>query len=124
MVETSKQPDRFEDGELFGKLRILKLNPEALAECGGIGIPAHAEHFHLAGIGGKQTLADLHGGSLPGSVGSEQPEAFACPDLEFQSVNGDCILISLPQVAHLQSSSRRGGGHVSSIARADDLVGT
>jgi len=122
VVEAAEQADRFEDGELVGELRILKLDAEPLAELRGARIPAHAQHFDVAGIGGNQPLADFHGGGLAGAVRSEQAEAFAGADFEFQAVDGEHILVSFPQVAHVKGGGRRGGCHLSSIASRGWIV--
>ena len=116
MEEAAEQPDGLQDGELFGELGLLKLDSEALAQLRGIGVPAHSQHFDLAGIGGGESLADFHGGGLSGAVGSEQPETFAGTDLEIQAVDGEHILVSLAQIADLQGGSPRYGSHMLSIA--------
>src|SRR5580700_11624874 len=41
--KTAEQPQRFEDSQLFGKLRILQLDAEPLTELLGVGVPMHAE---------------------------------------------------------------------------------
>ncbi len=49
--EAAEQADGFEHRELVGKLRLLQLDAEPLAQLARRPVPAQAEHFDLAGIG-------------------------------------------------------------------------
>ncbi len=111
--EAAEQADGFEDRQLFGELRFLQLDAEALAQSRGVGIPAQAEHFHFAGIGRSQAFADLDGGGFAGAVGTEQAEALAARDFQIEAVDRDHILVCLAKVAQAQ----RGIGHQTSIRR-------
>ena len=51
----------------------------------------------LPGVGGEEAFADLDGGRLSGAVGAEQAEALAGRDLEVEAIDGDDIVVSLPE---------------------------
>jgi hypothetical protein len=111
-VEAAEKSKRFEDGQLVGELRLLELDAEPLPQRVRVALPAHAEHFHLAGIGSCQALADLDRRRLAGAVGSDQAEALARADLEIDAVNGDDVVVLLVQVADPQCGAASGRAHV------------
>src|SRR5216117_4356316 len=59
-VKTAEQPYGLFDREFVGELRILQLNPQALAQGAGARTPrpAHPEDLNLASIGGGKSLED------------------------------------------------------------------
>ena len=97
--EAAEQADGFADGELLGKLGLLELNAQPLAQLGGMRVPAHAEHLDLARIGGGEALADFDGGGLAGAIGSQQAEAFARAHFQIEAVDGDHVFVRLAQIA-------------------------
>jgi hypothetical protein len=76
----------------------------------GVARPMHSEHFDLAGIGRRESLADLDGGGLSGAVGAEQPEAFAGAHFQIEAVHGDHVFVSLAKLAHAKGGLRGGWG--------------
>ncbi len=101
--KTAEQAKRFEDGQFFGKLRILQLNAEPLAELLCIGAPAHAEQFHFAGIRFCETFTDFDCGCFTRAVGAEEAEAFAHAHFEVEAIDGDHILIGLAKTCDAQN---------------------
>src|SRR5207247_583671 len=85
-VKTAEQPYGLFDRELVGELRILQLNPQALAQGAGARTPrpAHPEDLHLAPVGGGESFEDLDGGRLSRPVGPQESEALACIDGEIE----------------------------------------
>src|ERR1035441_2503016 len=75
--ETAEQPDGLQHRDLVGKLRLLKLNSQPLPQLRRVRFPAHPQQLHIARIGFGQTFANLDGGGLAGTVGSQQAEALA-----------------------------------------------
>jgi hypothetical protein len=96
-IKTLEKGQGFVYGELFGQLRVLKLDAQQLAEIVGIRFPAPAEHFNAAGIGGEEPFADLDRGRFSGTVGAEEAEAFAGLDLKVEAIDGDDIVICLTE---------------------------
>src|SRR6185369_10512053 len=93
-VERSKQPQHLFNGELVGQLRVLQLNSQALPELRLVGLPPESEHFDIAGVRRQQSLEDLDGRGLPGTIGPEQSKTFASTHVERQAVNGHNIAIT------------------------------
>src|SRR5206468_2916980 len=83
-VETSKQLQGFRDGQLLRELRILKLDAKTLAQRALVRLPAHTEHFHVAGVRVEQPLADLDRRRLAGAIRTEKAEAFAGAHVEIE----------------------------------------
>ena len=75
--EAAKELNRFQNRKFVGKLCFLELDPQALAEFGGVGLPVQAEDFDHAGVGFGEALADFDGGGLTRAVGAQQAETFA-----------------------------------------------
>ena len=97
LIKALKERESFVDSELLRELRVLQLNSEPLAELPGACIPMSPKHFHVAGVGGEESLADLHGRRFSGAVGSENSEAFAALDFEIHSVDSNDITVRLSQ---------------------------
>ncbi len=114
--KTAEQLERFEDSQLFGELRILQLNAEALAELLRVGIPTHAEQFDVAGIGGGQSFADFDGGCFACAVRPKKAEAFAGAHLEVEAVDGDHVLVGLAETSDTKGWFGYDRRHESSIA--------
>ncbi len=55
---------------------------------------------HRAGVGPQQSRRHMHGGALAGTVGAEQAEDLAGPDLERQVVDGDARAVALHDVGN------------------------
>jgi len=100
-VKGSKQPEHFADGEFVGELCFLQLNAEALAQgaAGGAFAPWGPQNLDVAAVGRRQPLEDLDGGGLPGTVGAEQPKAFARADGEIETRDGQDVTEAFGQGA-------------------------
>jgi len=118
--KTAEQAKRFEHGQLFRELRVLKLNAEALAELLGIGLPMHAKKFHFTSIGGGETFADFDCRGFACAVRPEEAETFAGTDFEIEAVDGNHVLISLAKTRYAKGWFGSDRGHESSIASATD----
>jgi hypothetical protein len=105
-IEALKESECLIDSELFGQLGVLKLDSEQLAQVPRVRLPATAEHLDTARVGGEKTFADLDRGSLAGAIGAEKSEALPRLDLEVKSIDGDDVIIGLPE--SLDSEGRRG----------------
>src|SRR5207244_12077392 len=107
---TAEQPYGLLDRELIGELRILQLNPQALAQGAGARTPrpAHSEDLHLAPVGCCESLEDLDGGRLARPVGPQQPEALACVDGEIEPRDRHDVRVSLHEPG--TTDGRSGGG--------------
>ena len=103
--EAAEELERLEDGELLGELRLLQLDAEPLAQLGRVGLPPQPEHLDDAGVGRRQALADLDRRGLAGAVRSEQAETLAGVDLEVDAVDGDDVLIRLPEILDAQGGT-------------------
>jgi len=99
-VEAAKESHRLFDGELLGELSLLQLNAEQLTQCALVVRPTTTEDDDVSFIGAVQPLANLDRRRLPGTVGSQQAEAFSGGDLEIETVDGDDVAIALPKPAH------------------------
>ena len=84
-IEAAKEPHRLLHGELLAELRFLKLNAEQVSELPLIGGPSAAEHEDVSRVRCQQTLTDLDRRRLARTVGAEETEAFARPDLEVEA---------------------------------------
>jgi hypothetical protein len=116
LKKASEQAKRFEHGQFFGKLRILQLNAEALAELLGIGLPMHAKKFHFASVGSGETFADFDGCGFARAIGPEEAEALAGAYFEIEAVDGHDVLISLAKTRYAKGWLGNDRGHASSIA--------
>jgi hypothetical protein len=96
-VEASKKLERLRNRQLFGELRVLKLNTEPLAKRFAIVLPLHSEYFEVPGITFQQPFTDFDSGGLPGAIGAEQAEALACFDLEVEAVHCYDVPVGFPQ---------------------------
>ena len=96
------------DPQLLRKLRLLKLDAEALPQGESVAAPAIAEHLDLPAVGAPQAFEDLDGRGLAGAVRAEHPEAFAAADFEVEAGDRDGLAVALDQAA----ASQRGGGRV------------
>jgi hypothetical protein len=96
-VKRPEKAQRLFHRQLFGKLRLLKLNAEPLPQLAGVTGPRQAEHFHFAGISRKQALENFDGGGLAGPVRAEQSEAFTPMNNEGQAINRDYLAIALDE---------------------------
>ena len=107
-VKAAEEAQDFFGGELFGELRFLKLDANALAQFLGAGLPVEAEELDGAGIGRGEAFADFNGGGLPCSVWAEQAEALARSDFEIDAVDGAHVGKGFAKVADEEG---RGTGH-------------
>src|SRR3989442_1754158 len=100
-IKRSKQREHFADGELVGELGFLELNAEPLAQRAprGAVAPRRPENLDVARVGRRQPLEDLDRGGLPRAVRSEQSEAFAGPDREIETRDGDDVTEAFGQGA-------------------------
>ena len=108
LEEAAEERDRFADRKFFGKLRLLKLDAEALAKFGRIVAPVEAQQFDLARIGVVEALADFDGRGFAGAVGPEESEAFGGMDFEIQAIDGNDIFVCLSQAADPQERPWQG----------------
>jgi len=118
LEKAAEETKRFVDGELFGELRVLQLNAEALAKLFGVGTPVHAEKFDFAGVRSGEAFANFDGGGFPRAVGSEKAEAFAGAHFEIEAIDSDDVLIGLAKTSDAKGRSGGSGGHGNSIASA------
>src|SRR5580704_3001347 len=124
LKEAAEQAECFEHGQLFRKLRILQLNAKALAKLLGIGLPMHAEKFHLTSIGSGETFADFDGCGFARAIGPKEAETFASTYFEIEAVDSDHVLISLAKTRYAKGWFGNDRGHASSIAsRANTFKG-
>ena len=100
--EAAEQAHGFVHRELFGKLRLLELDAQALAELRRVGRPVQTQNLDLAGIGRGKALADLDGSGLAGAVGTEETETFRRLHFEVQAVDRDHVFVRLTKMAHAQ----------------------
>jgi hypothetical protein len=94
----------------------LQLNPKPLPEFSSARIPVHVQHRDVTRILGRQTFANLNGGRLASAVRPEKAEALSRTHLQVDAVNGDNILVLLPEIAKAKGSFGHRFGHTSSIA--------
>src|SRR5688500_13154109 len=100
--ETAEQGDRFLDGDLLRKLRLLQLHAEALAEGPFVGRPALAEDQHVSGVRLLKPFADLDRGGLAGAIRAEEAEAFAGLHFEVESVDRYDVAEGLSESVYFQ----------------------
>src|SRR6266571_4047846 len=100
-VERSEQRQHLTDLELVGELRFLELDAEPLAQgpSGGAIAPRRAEDLDIPRVRRGQSLENLDGRGLAGAVGPEQAEAFAGPDREIETRDGDDVAEAFGQGA-------------------------
>ena len=120
LKKATEQTKRFEHGQFFGKLRILQLNAEALAELLGVGLPMHAKKFHFTSIGSGETFADFDCCGFACAVRPEEAEALACMYFEVEAVDGDHVLINLAKTRYAKGWLGNDRGHASSISSRRD----
>src|SRR5262249_3226536 len=94
------QADRLENGELFGKLCLLKGDAEQLAQLGVVPTPAPAKNDNFPRVGRGEPFADLDRGRLAGAVRSEQSKTLTGVQLEIEPVYRDDVTIRFPKAAN------------------------
>ncbi len=104
-VEAPEKGQCFQHGQLVGELGLLQLDPEPLPQSRSVRSPPESEHLDIAGVRGRQPLADLNRRRLTGAVRAEQAEALAGLDLERDTVDGNDVLVRFPEPADVQGGS-------------------
>jgi hypothetical protein len=99
LKKAAEQAERFEDGQLFRELGILKLNAEPLSQLLGIGIPMETQQFDVAGIGAVSPSQISTVVVLPAPFGPRRPKHSPRADFEVEATDGDHILVSLAKTA-------------------------
>jgi hypothetical protein len=84
------------------------LNAEPLAQGAPRGAfpPGRPQNLDVATVGRRQPLEDLDGGGLAGAVRPEQPKAFAGPDREIETRDGDDVSEAFGQGATVDRYNR------------------
>lgn len=92
------------------------MNPEALAQLFGMGIPVQPKQLHFARIRGSQPFANFDGGCFAGTIRSKESETFAASYFEIEPVDGHHLFIGLVESANAKGKVRCGLWHLCSIA--------
>ena len=97
--KAAKQAQCLVDRQLVGKLRLLQLDADPLAQLVCAGGPVQPQQLHCPCIGSGQPLANFDGGCLARAVRSQQPETLATGDLEVETIDCHYIGKGLAQAA-------------------------
>ena len=115
LVEAPEEGQCFDYRQLVRELGILQLNPEPLPQRRSVRSPAKSEYLDFSGVRGGEPFADLNRCRLTGAIRTQQAEAFAGPDLERDTVDGNDVLVGFPQPADVQGSSTGRVRHAPSL---------
>src|SRR5437867_13065179 len=111
MIERPEQAQRFFDGQLVGKLRLLKLNTEPLPQLALVLLPRETEDLHVPSVGFEQSLEDFDRRRLAGAVRAKQSEALAAADAQREAVDRHDISVTFDEIgathANHEQVSRR-----------------
>lgn len=111
-IEATKEANGLFNGQFFGKLRILKLNPKTMTKFRAVRVPAQTKQFDRTAVRREQPLANLNGRGLPRSVWSEDAKTFARRSFEIDAINRNDVTVALAQTLYAQRRRQR---HRSSV---------
>ena len=115
--EAAEEPQRLDDGQLVGELRLLQLDAEPLAQRRASAAqrsPSTSTSPESGSVRPSQISIVV---VLPAPFGPSRPKHSPGRHVEVDAVDGDDVLVGLAQIGDAQGGARLGQGHPDSLTR-------